>query len=366
MLPRERVFAALEHRAPNAVAVEYHASPAGFFQHGGRLQRLWIAHPDDFGPVGRFQIPEGCEGAREWTDDWGVTRREEVFGAGGIAIKRPLDDWIQWPDFRAPALPAMSGPGFEAERARAEAHREQFFLKSGWISLFELMHSLRRFEDVLMDIATGSPEIHALADRITEYHLGYVQYLLARGVDAVQFGDDFGTQSDLMLSPRMWRRFFAPRYATLIRAIKQAGAKVFFHTCGKAQALLEDIAGLGVDAIWPQLNAYDARWLARFSRESKIAVALHPDRGALMIRSSADEVRRYVGTLVEIFEVDRGGAWFYVEVDRGFPFDNVVALTRTIAELRNCVVRGGAAAEHAGMKSDVVGAGLQPCVVKTE
>jgi len=51
-------------------------------------------------------------------------------------------------------------------------------------------------------------------------------------------------------------------------------------------------------------------------------------------------VRRYVLNLAEVFELDRGGGWFYVEVDRGFPFDNVVALTRTIAELRAGVKPG--------------------------
>jgi len=346
--------------------LEYHASPAGCFQHGERLQRLWRAHPDDFGPLDRFPIPEGCEGPHEWSDDWGVTRREDAFGAGGIALRRPLDAWAAWPDFRVPALPTLSGPEFESERARTALHRADFFLKSGWLSLFELMHSLRRFEDVLMDIATGSPEIHALADRLTEYHLGYIQYLLVRGVDAVQFGDDFGTQSDLILSPKLWRSFFAPRYAALIRPIKQAGAKVFLHTCGKAQGLLEDIAGMGVDAIWPQLNAYDVRWLARFCRESRIAIALHPDRGELMIRSSADEVRRYVSTLAEIFEVERGGAWFYVEVDRGFPFDNVLALVSTIAELRAGAGSGALAHGHSELTSDIAGAGPAPRAANIE
>jgi hypothetical protein len=341
------------------VPLEYHASPAGFVQHGEKLRRLFNAHPDDFGPVDRFPIPEGCEGPREWTDEWGVTRREEVFGAGGIAFKRPLDDWAAWPDFRVPALPTMSGPEFESERARAALHRTDFFLKSGWISLFELMHALRRFEDVLMDIATDSVEIHRLADRITEYHLAYVKYLLARGVDAVQFGDDFGTQSDLMLSPKMWRRFFAPRYAVLIQVIKQSGAKVFFHTCGKAQALLGDIAALGVDAIWPQLNAYDLRELAHFSRESGVAVALHPDRGELMIRSCADEVRNYVRNLAETFDVDRGGAWFYVEVDRGFPFENVVALISTIAEMRGRAFDDGSS-PTSSPDHEIIGAGASP------
>ena len=137
-----------------------------------------------------------------------------------------------------------------------------------------------------------------------------------------------------MLSPRMWRSFFQPRYAVLIQAIKRAGVKVFFHSCGKVQDLLEDIAGLGVDAIWPQLNAYDLPWLARFCWGAKVAIALHPDRGELMIRSRPDDVKRYVRRLAEIFTVDCGGAWFYVEIDRGFPFENVEALTETIAELR--------------------------------
>jgi hypothetical protein len=316
-------------------------------EHGEKLRRLWIDDSDDFGPAGRFQIPAVDPGPRTWYDAWGVQWHEHAFGAGGLPIKRPLNNWQTWPEFRTPTLPAASGAEFDAERARASCYRQKYFLKSGWISLFELMHALRPFEEVLMDIAGGSPEIERLADRLTEHHLLYIDYLLARGVDAVQFGDDFGTQKELMLSPKMWRRFFQPRYEAMIRKIKGAGAKVFFHSCGSLGALLEDIAALGTDAIWPQLNTYDVQRLARFCRSARLAIALHPDRGELMIRSSPEEVRRYVRSLAEIFEVDRGGAWFYVEVDRGFPFDNVVALTRTIAELRT----GAIPAEAAGARS---------------
>ena len=30
----------------------------------------------------------------------------------------------------------------------------------------------------------------------------------------------------------------------------------------------------------------------------------------------------------------QGGSWFYVEIDSGFPFENVQALIETIGELR--------------------------------
>ncbi len=335
MLPRQRVSAALQFSEPDLVPVEYHASPAGFMQHGERLRELWREAPDDFGPPGRFAIPEADPGPRTWRDAWGVQWHEEAFGAGGIAIGRPLADWQALASMRTPPLPRSSGSEFEIERARAARHRESYFLKTGWISLFELMHALRPFEDVLMDIASDRPEIHALADRLVEHHLAWLDYVLARGVDAIQFGDDYGSQAGLMLSPAMWRRFFRPRYEILVNKVKAAGAVVFFHSCGKMQKLLEDIAGLGVAAIWPQLNLYDLPWLARFCRTAGVAIALHPDRGELMIRSKPEAVRRYVLGLAETFEVDRGGSWFYVEIDRGFPFDNVAALTAAIAELRS-------------------------------
>ncbi|MBS1874287.1 MAG: hypothetical protein JSU00_13810 [Acidobacteria bacterium] len=336
MLPRERVLAALSFQPPDIVPLEYHASPAGFVDHGAALRDLWDRNPDDFGPPHRFAIPDVDPGPRAWRDAWGIEWAEKSYGAGGLPTRRPLADWSAFEHFRTPPVPEPYGEAFESERARSQIHRQQYFQKTAWISLFELMHALRPFEDVLMDIASDAPEIGRLADVLTEHHLAHIRYLLARGVDAIQFGDDFGTQSGLMLSPKLWRDFFAPRYLELMRPIKAAGAKVFFHTCGAAGGLLEDIAALGVDAVWPQLNTYDLDWLARFSRQSKLAIALHPDRGELMIRSTPDAVRRYVAMLAETFQVDRGGTWFYVEIDRGFPFANVAALAQAIASLRQC------------------------------
>jgi hypothetical protein len=337
MLPRQRVFAALEFRPPDAVPLEYHSSPAGFYAHGERLRELWTRFPDDFGPADRFRIcapgadcvdREGryCEVRR---DDWGVVRRSLTFGTPGLPIERPLDDWRAVAAFRPPAVPALA-----RGRERASAHQRRFFLKSGWISLFELMHALRRFEDVLVDIASDRPEIHRLADELTEYHLKYIHGLLDRGADAIQFGDDFGTQSGLILSPKMWRAFFKPRYRRLMRVVRDAGKKVFFHSCGRVSDLFEELVDLGVDAIWPQLNAYDERRLADFCRQAKVAIALQPDRGHLMIESTPEAVRRYVWRLAEVFAVDRGGAWFYVEIDQGFPWENIAALTETVACMR--------------------------------
>lgn len=228
----------------------------------------------------------------------------------------------------------MNGPDFEAERKNSEEHRRKYFLKSGWISIFEVMHALRRFEDVLTDIALDTPEISRIADMVQEYQSGVIRHLLARGADAIQFGDDFGTQSGLMLSPALWRRFFKPRYEALMAPIQEAGVNVFFHCCGAVRDLLQDLADLGIDAIWPQLNLYDLDALAAKCRELKIAVALHPERSRLMTRGAPSEVGSSVDELVRAFRPQEGGSWFYVEIDNGFPFDNVQALFQAIGRCR--------------------------------
>lgn len=359
MLPRERVMAALEFREPDVVPVEYHPSGAGLYEHGPKLRDLFARYPHDFGDFGNLPVPAPAAPDPKWIDaagryceirrdEWGAVWEHLIFGVAGHPIERPLDDMANLASFHAPAPPAIGGPDFERARAEAAAHMHTHFLKSGWPSVFEVMHAVRRFEDVLMDIECDTPEINRLADIITDCRVRQIEYFLTRGTDAIQFADDFGTQCGLIMSRRTWQRFFRPRYERMIAPVRRAGIKVFYHICGQAWDLLEDIANLGVDAIWPQLNLYDEVALARRCRELGMAVAIHPDRSHLMTCGRPAEVREAVLRLAEAFEPERGGSWFYVEIDNGFPFGNVRALIETIAELRGAGTAGVPPQEDAG------------------
>lgn len=61
---------------------------------------------------------------------------------------------------------------------------------------------------------------------------------------------------------------------------------------------------------------------------------MRSDPAQLMTFGKPKEVRDAVYRLAEAFQMDEGGAWFYVEIDNGTPFENVCSLIETIAEIR--------------------------------
>jgi uroporphyrinogen decarboxylase len=343
MLPRQRVEAALSYRTPDRIPLQCVPSPAGLYEHGRKLLDLARRLGHDFGDLGLTALPEppaatdfdpdGRYHAMR-TDEWGTVWEHRIFGIWGHPIGWPLNDLAALATWRAPEPPPASGPVFDAAKAAAETHRRLWYLAGNGGALFEALRWLRRFETILMDIEDDTPEINRIADTVNDYNKALVRHALRIGCDAVSFGDDLGTQNALMISPHAFRRFFKPRYQELFAPVLEAGKRVLFHSCGQITAVLEDLREVGVTAIWPQLPLYDPRELARRCRDLGIAVQLHPDRGDLMQHGTPGRIRDHVLRLVETFDSAHGGSWLYIEIDPGFPWENVQALFSVAAEIR--------------------------------
>jgi hypothetical protein len=343
MLPRDRVHAALNYQKCDAAALEYHPSRRGLFEHGEKLRSLFAQVPGDFEDVLDTPIPvpdpSHFDAQGEYhelrKDEWGTVWEYRIFCMTGHPAEWPLEDIQRIHSFPFPPNEYASAASFDALKARSAEIRRTRFHKAGWFGLFERMIGLRRFEDVLMDLAEDSEEINLLADRLVAYQAADIARLIEAGVDGIQFGDDYGTQQGLIMSPELWRRFFKPRLQTLIRPVQDAGVKVFFHTCGKSRELLDDFREIGVDAIWPQLSLYDPPELAAHCRDLGLAVAIHIDRAHVMTKGTPEDVEAAVEYAAKVFRPQDGGSWFYVEIDNGFPFRNVEALVKSIGRYRN-------------------------------
>lgn len=319
------------------------AAPGGFHEHGQKLLDLIRQCGHDFGDAAAMELPPAPAPADYdttgqyhtiRTDEWGTTWEYLIHGVSGHPVAWPLDDLAKLPTYQMPPVRPATGSDFDQAKRSADQHRQHYFLAHGWTGILERMVALRRFEDVLMDIAEDSPGINRLADRLAKRAMLEVQYGLALGADGIVFGDDFGTSASCIMSPSRWRQFIKPRYQTLFEPIRRAGKKVMFHSCGMIWDLLEDMREIGVDTLWPQLPVYDMQALAKRCRELGIAVQLHPDRGDLMQRATPAQVRDYVLRMLDTFGTPNGGSWLYIEIDPGFPWANVEALLDVAMEVR--------------------------------
>ncbi|HDD25387.1 MAG TPA: methyltransferase [Chloroflexi bacterium] len=136
-------------------------------------------------------------------------------------------------------------------------HRETDYAIFGWFggSLFEGAQFARGWVNLMMDLKRNPDFVAALVKKLAEAALtDLARYLDAVGpyVDVVGFGDDFGTQSGLQISPTLYRRFFAPYHRQLYGMVHaRSDAFVFLHSCGSVYALIPDFIDIGVDVLNP-------------------------------------------------------------------------------------------------------------------
>lgn len=73
--------------------------------------------------------------------------------------------------------------------------------------------------------------------------------MIEEGCTALYVANDLGMNSQTLISPAHLREFFFPSLRKQILAWKQAGGRVLYHSCGNINAVLEDLADMGIDAI---------------------------------------------------------------------------------------------------------------------
>jgi len=348
MNSRQRLSTTFEFASPDRLPVIYHSSEAGLHVHGRKLLDLFRKMPPDarypyIPPVTPMIFEDAplpapkpetlaADGKyyEEVTDGWGTRWGLHTFGIGGQPVGYPFASWSEARDYAFPALPDLRSPGFQARHGIPPAIRENYLVFAGWVSLFQQLYALRPMEDVLMDLATGEPDMLDFVERLANYCHQTVDFLLAAGVDVVVFGDDWAAQSGPLTSPALFRELFKPHYRSLFDKVHQAGARVLFHCCGKLDYLLDELFALDIDCLWHQCALYDEDAFASRCREAGVTVLLHLDRQHLIPHGTPAEIQATVRRFAKRHKALGGGAIFYVEIENDAPFENVKALIEGI------------------------------------
>ena len=88
---------------------------------------------------------------------------------------------------------------------------------------------------------------------VEDFYNTYLDEWLKLEVDGIIFGDDWGSQRSLLISPETWRKQYKPLYKRFFDKVHTAGKFVFMHSDGYILELYDDLIEIGVDAINSQV-----------------------------------------------------------------------------------------------------------------
>jgi uroporphyrinogen decarboxylase len=277
---RERVEMALSHERPDRCPMQVSFTPefalrlrqalgidAGAMHNphgGGNTYVLERAIDEDMlltsvGWANSYYATDALsEDGVSYTDEWGVGWRnvpyETKYGEGHYteidAFPLAEDDAIetyQPPDPNRPELYV------EAERVVREFKSEYWIVGVTVCTIFETAWGLRGYERMLMDLVLNPDYVERLLDIPFSYHLTAAKRLVELGVDMIWTGDDMGAQTQTIISPAVWRRFFKPRMATFYAALREINPdiKIAYHSDGNIEPIIPDLIEIGLDVLNP-------------------------------------------------------------------------------------------------------------------
>ena len=290
MLPRERVLAALNHQEPDRVPTAIGGGPYGIvddlylrlvkvlglgnpvppFRSGHSISYMDDRLLDRLGSDIRYcwpgLLPNSpiIPGEEEGTayDSYGqLWHRAQPYYYAGEGILKETDNLydierlVRWPDLADPRWTAGL-----AERARFLREDTNFFVTMRMVAShgpFQTACDLRGTENFLMDMALRPEFAQSLLDKITGAIDGLLRIAMQSGgkwFDMVELpGDDYAGNTNLIISPAMFRKFIKPCLARLVHTVREhnPNTRLMLHSDGAIASLLPEFLSLGVDVIHP-------------------------------------------------------------------------------------------------------------------
>lgn len=191
----------------------------------------------------------------EWNVQWSVDKYQTPFGNGvntNIAKHPFRDDDKAALNFKAPN-PNRKVLYSHLERLLKEYQQEYYIIGRVHCTIFETAWALRGMDTLMTDFYINPGIANHLLNETGNYHLEVAKNMAKMGVDMIWLGDDMGSETSLLIDPELWREYFKPRMAKIIRELKKIknDIKIAYHTDGYNYDIIPDFIEIGIDVLNP-------------------------------------------------------------------------------------------------------------------
>jgi len=261
-------------------------------------------------------------------DPFGVVWDRSVDKDIGIVCNVPLEE----PTLDGYRFPEIDGDMLDQLITESLAANPDAFIQLGvGFSLYERAWTLRGMQAFLEDIILRPDFAHELLDAICDFNCRLVALAVKYPIDAIHYGDDWGSQRGLILGYPRWCEFIKPRFARMCKVAREGGKFVTMHSCGQVQELFGDLVEVGLNCFNPfQPEVMD---VFEMKRQWHGKLAFH---GGLSIQKTLpygtpEEVRAATQRLLD--EVGAGGGYVFApshSVPGDVPLENLLTFIETV------------------------------------
>jgi uroporphyrinogen decarboxylase len=271
------------------------------------------------------------------TEDW-----DHCVVDGAPMRQATLDniDDFQWPDPNDPEQ-------FKGLREKAKYLYENtdYVIGADAIKAGILMNALqmRGYDQFFMDLVIDKEFAEALMDRILDtLKQMWSRYMEEVGpyVQIAYVTDDLGSQSSLLISPKLFREMLKPRMKELHDHIKSlADVKLMFHTDGAVLPLVGDFLEMNVDILNPvqtSVSGLEDTFALKEAFGDRLSFHGAIDVQQMLPNASTGELEQEIAR--RIYDLGRNGGYILApchNIGHDIPPENVVTLFEKAREFGN-------------------------------
>lgn len=340
MTSRERVLQAIAHKPTDRAPADYSAHQGvtdgligklGVADYEGLLRALGV----DMRRIGfHYGQPDtGPDADGYMRTMWGAKVRKTDPGDGRPNLLLPFHEDTTVDDVHAHVWPDAAKLDYSGVHPQCLMFYDDYAtFGAPWSPFFHEVGWLIGQEEFMVWMHTKPDVVHAIIRHVVDYEVEATRRFLqaSKGLlDIAYFGNDFGTQRGLFVSPDMWQAFFRKPLKRYFDVSHEFGCKVMKHSCGAVRDLIPFWIEDGVDILDPIQVAAAGMDLAGLVKDFGRELAFHGgvDTQRTLPFGSTEEVRAEVRSYLALTR-DRGGyilagSQEYIE---DIPLDNILAI----------------------------------------
>ncbi len=206
-----------------------------------------------------------------------------------------------------------------------------------WSPFFHQVSDFFGMENYFIKMYTDPVIVEAVTEHIVNFYVeANRRFFEAVGdnTDIFFFGNDFGTQQDLLISPDLFKKFVLPGFKKLIEVAKKYDKKVLLHSCGSIYKVIPMLIDAGIDALHPlqaKARNMEAEKLAcEFIND--IAFVGGVDTQELLVKATPEKIKEEVYRLKDIFGENYIVSPSHEALLPNVPLENTIAMAEAARE----------------------------------